>query len=217
VVLTETNIGEAAARGLRAEPLETGPAVLRMFGPDPRIVRSLPGGASTRFQWSYSVSGEAVIHFAGGARSRDANSGYPAVAPLLASPKVDLLTPALFRLESLKLMPDPMMEPGAIVTAILVVSNRGGASAQVTEVTVSETSTEGTALVRRSLTSLGLPKWVGGGGVLPLIWTYRAGDKGHVTVNAAVTGKEVATGRKFKSASIRSNQVSVRGTPTGSK
>jgi hypothetical protein len=217
VVLTVTNEGEAAARGVRPEPLETGPAVLRVAGPEPRMSRALPGGASTRFEWSYSVSGEAVIHFAGGARARDANSGYPATAPLLASPKVDLLRPALLELVSLKLMPDPAYEPGAIVTAILVVANKGGASAQVTEVSVSEKSTKGTALVRKSLASLGLPKWVKGGDVVPLIWTYRGGEMGHVTVTAVVTGKETATGRKFKSASLRSNEVSVRGTPPDKK
>jgi hypothetical protein len=210
VTLTVSDTGGAPARFVRPAGIESSAGAFRTGGPEPRAVEDLPKGGSAVFTWTYSMTGSGPAGFSAIVAAKDAFSGLPVASPVIDSPKVQVLTVALLAIDSVRLMPNPVVTAGAFVTACVVVVNKGDAPAEITELAIKkEEEKGGSALNNPTIMSPRLPLTIAGGEVRTVVWSYRAGTRGKASVKVTATLKESATGRKFKSDTVQSNWIKI--------
>jgi hypothetical protein len=210
LALTVTNGGGAAAERVTAlVPTPSTSQAKLTNGPVRATLDRLPAGSATRFVWEWAVTGQGPVWFTSRVSGHDANARWGLSTGVLDAPRVRLLSPASLLIERFRLFPAPSVVSGAFVTASLVVTNRGEAPARLTELSIKEKKSEDAVLGPKSIISPGLPADLPGGDSASLVWTYRTGIWGTVSVTAAANAVEPATGRKIALLEAASNRITV--------
>jgi len=210
LVLALTNTGGAAAR--RVTALVPTPSTSRsslVAGPLRVTLESLPGGSSTVFGWTWTVTGQGSVGFVSRVDGRDGNARWGLSSGILDAPRVRVLTPASLKIERFALFPSPAIISGVFLTASLVITNRGETPALLSELEVKETKAPADVLGPASMFFPRIPSDLPAGDSASVVWIYRTGVWGTASVSATVFAVEPATGRKLAALHAVSNRITV--------
>ncbi len=160
--------------------------VSKISGPVPALVSSVAGACSTRFVWTYLITGTGYVEFSatigGTERGLATSLSQPAVA------SGDIIARS-WLVAARNLAPNPVTV-GLTVTATLTVTNTGSVSAvNVTPSMVAETG----AGLLQLLSSPPGPVTVGAGASTTFTWTYSVTGAGTSILKSGATWQDGAT------------------------
>jgi uncharacterized repeat protein (TIGR01451 family) len=191
VTMTVNNTGAVNASAVTAVLTAVGATGI-MGGPVPASA-AIAGGGNATFEFTFTTTGGGSLTFNGSAQGTDALGGFTVTSASAASGSV-AVTPAANIVASMTLDPVGTVNLGRTLTATLVVSNTGGAGANVT-VAYTETKSDPFMLGAALPASPAGPFAIAGGTSQSLAWTYYAVRCGTGSINVSATGLEAGTGR----------------------
>ncbi|MEK7766870.1 MAG: hypothetical protein AAB368_11590, partial [bacterium] len=209
VKLTVSNGGEAGTSLVTPRPVPSLESARAGQGPPAVELDRLPGETATVFEWTFATGGPGVLGFAAQVQGAEDLSGRRLATGWVDAPKIRVLSTATLFVGSFTLLPNPGVMPGAFITAVLVIENRGEAAAELTGLEVAEKKSDGRVAGGRSKFSPDLPVELRGHEGRAIIWTYQTGVPGKVSVTVGINAREAATGRAINSAAT-TNEVAVR-------
>ena len=195
--LVVTNSGDAAATGVLPNPA---PPLLSASGGaaastgSPVVPATISGGASATFTWSFTENGAAAgtLSASSGAQGQDANSGAALSATTASSNALAVQDPAALAITAFTV--PSILSRGQNFTARMVVSNRGGATANA--VLPDAPVVNATKLAHAGTASSPAATAIAAGGSATFTWTFTedgSGD-GTVSLTAGAAGTDANTG-----------------------
>jgi len=212
--LTVQNTGEATANNVL--PLPNPPSLTKTGGADATTssspaARSVAGGASTTFTWSYTENGTGTgtLRFTAGAAGTDANDGSTVTAGTLDSNTLTVQTPATLVITSFTAT-SPIVRGSTGLTVTLMVLNAGQATAN--NVLPDPPSLTATGGANATTSNMPAAQTIAGSASTTFTWTYTENGTatGTLRFSTQVSGTDANSGAAVSSPSTNSNLVTVQ-------
>ena len=188
VALTIANSGASTASVASVAPTVTPAGTASCTAPSPAPPISIPGGGSATFGWS--CTGTAPGGYTLGVTISATDSAGQPFSLVPAPIAVTIQTPALLAPASVQAS-RATADLGQAVGVTLVLTNQGGASAQVSSVT---TGASGTGAATCGAPSPAPPQTIAGGTSVTFAWSCTGTTAGDVTLSAVVSAADANTG-----------------------